>query len=81
MHISDRPENIYMNAVSMAGDLSTIIEALLKGLENQVVYQDWLNKIKESVSQTKQSLTPDLVQSTGSIHPLQPSMTWYQQMP
>lgn len=71
VHISDRPENIYMNAVSITGDLSTIIEALLKGLENQAVNQDWLNKIKESASQRKQQLTPDPVQDAGPIHPLQ----------
>ena len=72
VHISDRPENIYMNAAgSMTGDLNAIMEALLKGLENQVVNQDWLTKIKESARQRKQQLTPEPVPGAGPVHPLQ----------
>lgn len=71
VHINDRPEYTNINAFdSITGDISLAIDTLLQGLENHVINQDWLGKIKEEAQLGKQAVSAVSVNNTKPIHPL-----------
>jgi pyruvate dehydrogenase (quinone)/pyruvate oxidase len=71
IHLAERPESINVNANAAAsGDLGLLIEVIMHDLENYVINQEWVNKVKAEALHVKQVIAQAREDNSRPILPL-----------